>query len=93
MTSAPAEYMVIERYHAGAAPTIYRRFKDKGRMLPAGVEFLGSWVDVDLSGCFVLLRTAERSLIDTWIGAWSDLVEFKVVPVQTSAAAARASGA
>ena len=62
-------------------------------MLPPGVEFIDSWVDLDLTRCFVLLSTAERALIEVWMNAWIDLVEFEVVPVQDSAHAARASGA
>ena len=83
-------YMIIERFRPGAAADIYRRARERGRLLPPGLEYLDSWVDLDLSRCFQLLRTAERPLIDTWIAAWSDLVEFEVVPVQPSADAARA---
>jgi len=90
MSIEPALYMVIERYRPGAAGEIYRRFRERGRMLPPGLEYLDSWVELDVSRCFQLMRTAERSLLDTWIGSWSDLVEFEVVRVQGSADAARA---
>jgi len=36
-------YMVIERFKAGAAPEVYRRFRDKGRMAPDGLEYVSSW--------------------------------------------------
>ena len=93
MSTAPALYMVIERFRPGAAAQIYQRARERGRMLPAGLEYLDSWVDLDLSRCFQLMRTADRMLIGTWIEAWTDLVEFEVVPVQGSAVAARASNA
>jgi hypothetical protein len=35
------------------------------------------------------MRTEDRSLFDTWAKAWSDLGHFEVVPVRTSAEAAR----
>ena len=93
MSTGPALYMVIERFRPGAAAQIYQRAGERGRMLPPGLEYLDSWVDLDLSRCFQLMRTADRTLIDTWIEAWTDLVEFEVVPVQGSADAARASNA
>jgi hypothetical protein len=35
-------YMVIEYFNAGAAPEIYRRARDRGRQLPAGLEYVDS---------------------------------------------------
>ena len=32
-------YMVIERFKEGAAPEIYRRFRERGRMMPAGLWY------------------------------------------------------
>lgn len=86
-------YMVIESYTQGAQP-VYERAAERGRMLPAGLEYVDSWVDEQrLDRCFQLMETADPSLFDEWIGAWSDLVEFEVVPVIGSVAAAtRAAG-
>ena len=82
-------YMVIERFHPGAAPEIYRRVRDRGRQLPDGLEYVDSWVDLDYARCFQLMRTADPSLFDAWCAAWRDLGDFEVVPVRTSAEAAR----
>jgi hypothetical protein len=82
-------YMIIEYFNAGAAPDIYRRAHDRGRQLPAGLEYVDSWVDLDYFRCFQLMRTADRTLIDRWIEAWCDLAHFEVIPVRTSAEAAR----
>ena len=30
-------YMVVERFKEGAAPKIYERFRQKGRMIPEGL--------------------------------------------------------
>jgi len=83
-------YMVIERYRPGRAPEVYRRFRDRGRMAPAGLRYLSSWVDLDFERCFQLMEADDASLIDAWTGRWNDLVEFEVVPVRTSAEAAAA---
>jgi hypothetical protein len=83
-------YMIVETFNPGAASEVYRRARSRGRMLPAGLEYLDSWVDLEFSRCFQLMRTDDRALIDVWIGEWSDLVRFEVVAVRTSAEAAAA---
>ena len=46
-------------------------------------------MDLDYSRCFQVMRTEDRSLFDTWTKAWSDLGHFEIIPVRTSAEAAR----
>ena len=80
--------MVIETFTRGARP-VYERAAERGRMLPAGLEYVDSWIDErTLDRCFQLMETDEPSLFEEWIAAWSDLAEFEVVPVIDSAAAA-----
>ena len=82
-------YMVIERFKAGAAPEVYRRARDHGRMMPDGLEYVSSWVDLEFKTCYQLMRTEDASLFAVWTDAWGDLVEFEIVPVRTSAEAAQ----
>jgi hypothetical protein len=84
-------YMVVERFRPGAAEAIYRRVRERGRQIPAGLEYVDSWVDLAFSRCFQLMRTEEPALFEPWMRAWGDLVDFEIVPVRTSAEAARAS--
>jgi Domain of unknown function (DUF3303) len=79
-------YMVVERFMRGAAP-VYQRAGEQGRLLPTGLEYIDSWVDVRLDRCFQLMEADEPSVLDEWTARWSDLVEFEVVPVITSAEA------
>jgi hypothetical protein len=76
--------MVIERFREGAAPEIYRRLRDKGRMMPEGLEYVSSWIDFDFKVCYQLMQTKEIALFARWIENWSDLMEFEIVPVLTS---------
>lgn len=79
-------YMVVEKFKEGAAAQIYRRACEKGRLLPEGLDYVSSWVD--FKRCFQLMQTDDPSLFAVWVQEWTDLVEFEIVPVRTSAEAA-----
>ncbi|MEP7016070.1 MAG: DUF3303 family protein [Verrucomicrobiota bacterium] len=81
-------YMVIERFKD--APAIYQRFRDKGRMMPDGLEYVSSWIADDFKTCWQLMRADDFALFDEWIANWHDLMDFEVVPVRTSAEVAAA---
>ena len=80
-------YMVVEHYTDPVA--VYRRFRDKGRMVPDGLSYVSSWVDERLERCFQIMETGDPSLLDQWMDNWKDLVAFEVHPVMTSSEAAR----
>jgi len=83
--------MVIETFRHGPGP-VYARAAERGRMLPAGVAYLDSWVDAErLDRCFQLMETDDRALLERWTARWDDLAEFEIVPVVESAEAARRS--
>jgi hypothetical protein len=45
-------FMVIETFRNHGAEAVYRRFHEKGRMLPAGLKYIDSWVEVNHDRCF-----------------------------------------
>ena len=53
--------------------------------MPEGLEYVSSWIDVDLKICWQLMRAEDKSLFKTWTDNWKDLMDFEVVPVRTSA--------
>ena len=69
--------------------TIYRRFRDNGRLAPEGLLYISSWVDDKLERCYQLMETHDRALLDEWMTNWSDLVDFEVHQVITSNEAAQ----
>ena len=77
-------YMVIERFRESAEREIYRRFREKGRMMPAGLEYVSSWIDIDFKICWQLMQTEDFGLFAEWIANWGDLMDFEIVPVRTS---------
>ena len=80
--------MVIERFKERAASEIYRRFREKGRMMPEGLEYVSSWIDLDFKICYQLMKTQDFAVFDKWIDNWRDLMEFEIIPVRSSTEAA-----
>jgi uncharacterized protein DUF3303 len=83
-------FMVIEHFRPGQAPAVYRRFRERGRMAPEGVQYVSSWVDLDFRRCFQVMEAESEEQLKAWTSHWDDLVDFEVVPVRTSAEAALA---
>ena len=82
-------YMIVENFRDNAVP-IYRRFRERGRMAPAGLRYVGSWVTEDYRRCFQVMECDDPALLEQWMSNWRDLTEFEVIPVNTSADAAAA---
>jgi Domain of unknown function (DUF3303) len=82
-------FMVVEHFQKDSAGKVYQRAQTKGRMLPAGLRYVNSWVAKDFGRCFQLMETDDPSLFSKWIEKWRDLVEFDIIPVVSSEEAAR----
>jgi hypothetical protein len=83
-------FMVIEHFRPGQAPAVYERFRERGRMAPAGLTYQGSWVDLKYERCFQVMEADSQADLQEWTRHWDDLVEFEIVAVRTSADAAAA---
>ena len=83
-------YMIIENFRDGDAVPVYRRFRERGRLAPEGLRYVSSWVTQDLRRCYQVMECDDRALLDEWIANWSDLVDFEVQTVMTSADAVTA---
>ena len=80
-------FMVIEHFKPGRAEDVYRRFRDHGRMAPAGLRYVDSWVDLDFHRCYQVMEAENAEQLSGWTRNWEDIVEFEVIPVRTSAEA------
>lgn len=85
--TAAMQYMIIEKFRPGRAEELYRRFEEKGRMLPEGVSYINSWINDDVTVCYQLMEAGGPEKIQEWTGYWNDLADFEVVPVISSAEA------
>lgn len=81
-------YMVVEHFRDGDPVPVYRRFRDRGRLAPDGLQYVSSWVDEKLATCFQLMETDDRDVLDQCMANWNDIVEFEVYAVMSSKDAA-----
>ena len=72
-------FTVIERFKDAKA--VYRRLREKGRMQPEGLKYVGSWVEANYNRCFQLMECDDASLFQKWMIQWQDLIDFEIVPV------------
>ena len=77
-------FMIIEKFKNRSARQVYRRARQKGRMLPEGLHYINSWVTTDFDRCFQLMKTEDPALFRKWTAQWEDLVEFEIIPVVSS---------
>ncbi|HYQ89594.1 MAG TPA: DUF3303 family protein [Candidatus Binatia bacterium] len=83
-------YMVIERFRGGDPLPVYRRFRERGRLMPDGLQYVSSWVTEDFSRCFQVMECEDPRLLQEWMDQWKDLMEFEAIRVMTSAEAVAA---
>jgi hypothetical protein len=84
--------MIVEHFHDGDAVSVYRRFRDQGRLMPEGLHYVASWVTDDFRRCFQIMECENRGLLEDWMAHWKDLMDFEVIPVMPSAKAVAAIG-
>ena len=77
-------FMIIERFKNRDAKPIYRRFLEKGRLMPDGLIYRESWIEANFERCFQLMECDDGALLQEWILEWQDLMEFEIVAVAES---------
>jgi Protein of unknown function (DUF3303) len=77
-------FMCIERFKDRDAKAVYRRALTQGRLAPEGLAYVGSWIEANFDRCFQLMECSDARLLQQWVLAWQDLIEFEIVPVVPS---------
>jgi len=76
--------MVIEKFKNRNARAVYSRSREQGRMLPDGLRYVDSWVELNFDRCFQVMDCDDPRLFQQWVIRWQDLVDFEIVPVVSS---------
>ncbi|MBN8938556.1 MAG: DUF3303 family protein [Rhizobiales bacterium] len=78
-------FMIVERFPNQDAVPAYRRVRDGGRSLPAGLKYVGSWVEPNFDRCFQLMECDDLRLLQEWVLNWRGFgISFEIVPVVPS---------
>ena len=83
-----ALYMVIEQFKSLDMKPVYLRLRERGRMMPEGLNYINSWIDVNQGRCYQVMETDDRTLFDEWAAHWNDMFDIEIHEVLTSAQAA-----
>ena len=75
-------FMVIEKDTDKEA--VYKRFREKGRMMPEGVSYVNSWVAADGNTCYQINEAQSEELLQEWASNWNDVTDFEFIPVISS---------
>ena len=75
-------FMVIEKNKDTKA--VYERFREKGRMMPEGVNYISSWIDINGDKCYQVMECQSEDLLKQWAANWKDIVDFEFIPVVSS---------
>ncbi len=74
--------MVIEKYKNKEA--VYKRFREKGKMMPEGVSYVNSWVSEGGNTCYQINEAQNEELLYEWSSNWNDVTDFAFIPVISS---------
>jgi hypothetical protein len=78
-------FMVIEHFADNDMVPTYQRLREGGRSLPAGLEYVDSWVEPNFARCFQLMRCDDLQLFQNWALQWRGCgVTFEIFPVVPS---------
>ena len=58
-----------------------RRFRQTGGQPPAGAKLISRYTATDMSGGFVILESNDSRALTHYALMWTDVIEFKLVPV------------
>jgi Protein of unknown function (DUF3303) len=59
-------FMVIEQFKNGDALAVRERFQQQGRMMPDGVEYVGSWIEPERARCFQVMKAPDADALQVW---------------------------
>jgi hypothetical protein len=74
--------MIIEKNKDAKA--VYKRFREKGRMMPEGVNYVTSWTELNCDRCFQVMECDGKESLQKWASNWQDIVNFEFIPVLSS---------
>ena len=69
-------FMVIERFSKQNLQPMADRFKQHGRMLPEGVTYVASWMEINGTSCYQIMDAVDYPALERWLSRWSTLLPY-----------------
>ncbi|MCB0686265.1 MAG: DUF3303 family protein [Saprospiraceae bacterium] len=82
-------FLVIEKFNKDKIKLLYQRLEKEGRLMPEGIEYISSWIDIDITTCYQIVKGANIGQIQEWLTRWAGFAEFEIIPVIDSATASK----
>ena len=79
-------YMTIATWKTDKRDAIIKRLLEKGRMRPKGQKVIGEWNACGGGRMFSVTEGVDDASMMQVVLAWSDLMEFEIIPVMDSQA-------
>lgn len=78
-------FMVVGRFQDNDMVPVYRRLRDKGRVLPQGLTYIDSWIEPNFARCFQLTECDDLRLLQDWaLSSHGAGASFEIIPVVPS---------
>jgi hypothetical protein len=58
------QYLIIKSFRGRDPVPAYRRLRERGRLAPDGLQYVGSWVTEDLTRCYQVMECSDRRLLE-----------------------------
>ena len=71
-------FMIIEHFHGNNPKPLYKRFQEKGRMMPEGLTYVGSWIEANFEEATPLPGTPAQAA--DAVVVCSDVIEHMIRP-------------
>lgn len=63
-------FMVIEQFENDGPKPVGHPLRERGRLLPEGVNYHASGIHAQDARCFQVMGAPNRDSLDPWIAAW-----------------------
>lgn len=74
-------FLIIEKFRKDKVKALYLRLEKEGRLLPEGIQYLSSWIDLDITTCYQVMQADTLGQIQEWLMQWQEFAEFEIIPV------------
>ena len=77
-------FLIIEKFKEDKVNALYLRLEEKGRLLSPGIQYVNSWIDMDITTCYQIMKAKSIGQVQEWLFQWQEFADFEIIPVMDS---------